>query len=352
MGSSEKFCLRWNDFEGNISNSLASIREESQFFDCTLTTDDDEAYSDNLRAHKFILSSSSELFRKILTKKSMCAHPNPLIYLRGISAQDLTQLLDFVYYGEVNVAQDKLDKFLEIAESLQIKGLTQMPNRSRAYKRTSSHIPSPPLSPDVSSKKLKVQSDATFPSTSSTDNKLLFKDECDPLIPIDNVDVNDSLRDDDVEMGRDSVENFEKECEGHNEGNGDLSANQIKSEEGASITDLPQNRDGNEQHLSTRHSITNKSEHLYFTDNVPQHDNDSMFDSCENGFEELPLEERSTIETAVEEEPLTFMKREMEDFAYGQGGAKMKLRCNACGFKAMDMVDMTEHLISDHVDEL
>ena len=85
MGSSEKFCLRWNDFEANVSRSFAGIRDHSQFFDCTLTTDDDEAYSDNLRAHKVILSACSEFFRNILTKESMCAHPNPLIYLRYVT---------------------------------------------------------------------------------------------------------------------------------------------------------------------------------------------------------------------------------------------------------------------------
>ena len=80
MGSSEKFCLRWDDFQSNLSRSFAGIRDRSQFFDCTLTTDDDD--HDDLRAHKVILSACSEFFRRILTKESVGAHPNPLIYLR------------------------------------------------------------------------------------------------------------------------------------------------------------------------------------------------------------------------------------------------------------------------------
>ena len=100
-----------------MSRSFASIRESNLFFDCTLTTDDDndEAYSDNLRAHKVILSASSEFFKKILTKESLYANPNPVIYLRGISAQDLTNILDFIYHGEVNVAKNELDKFFEVS---------------------------------------------------------------------------------------------------------------------------------------------------------------------------------------------------------------------------------------------
>ena len=108
-----------------MSRSFASIRESNQFFDCTLSTDDDEAHSDNLKAHKVLLAASSEFFRKLLAKESICAHTNPLIYLRGISAQDLTHILDFIYHGEVNVEKYELDKFLEVAETLKIQGLAQ-----------------------------------------------------------------------------------------------------------------------------------------------------------------------------------------------------------------------------------
>ena len=159
MGSSEKFRLRLNGFDGNISSFFTSIREQRQFYDCTLATDDDDDYSDNLRAHKVILSASSEFFKKILTKNSMCTHPNPLIYLKGISAKALTCLLDFMYNGEVNVAQDELDTFLEVAETLQIKGLTQtliQLNTSRSNKRNASTAHLPPPSSDDSSKKIKV----------------------------------------------------------------------------------------------------------------------------------------------------------------------------------------------------
>ena len=30
--------MRWNDFEQNISNALREVREEGEFFDCTLST--------------------------------------------------------------------------------------------------------------------------------------------------------------------------------------------------------------------------------------------------------------------------------------------------------------------------
>ena len=123
MGTSEKFCLRWD----SRWETFTRIRDYSQFFDCTLTTDDDEAYSVNLRAHKVILSACSEFFGNILTKDSMCAHPNPLIYIRGISTRDMQNLLHFIYNGEVNIAREEVDHFLEVAETPKIKGLTKGP---------------------------------------------------------------------------------------------------------------------------------------------------------------------------------------------------------------------------------
>jgi hypothetical protein len=36
----------------------------------------------------------------------------PLIYLSGIEFEDLQCILDFMYFGEVNIAQEKLNTFL------------------------------------------------------------------------------------------------------------------------------------------------------------------------------------------------------------------------------------------------
>jgi len=117
MGSSEKFCLRWNDFETNISVAFRELREEKDFFDVTLACEDNQ-----IQAHKVILSACSPFFRNILRRNP---HQHPLLYLKGVKYQELQSVLNFMYMGEVNVAQEELNSFLSVAEDLKVKGLTQ-----------------------------------------------------------------------------------------------------------------------------------------------------------------------------------------------------------------------------------
>ena len=117
MANGEKFCLRWNDFENNISSSFQELREDKDFFDVTLACDDNQ-----LQAHKVILSACSPFFRSVLKKNP---HQHPLLYLKGVKYEDIVSVLNFMYHGEVNVAQEELNSFLAVAEDLQVKGLTQ-----------------------------------------------------------------------------------------------------------------------------------------------------------------------------------------------------------------------------------
>jgi len=113
----EKFCLRWNDFESNISVAFREIREEKDFFDCTLSCGERQ-----IQAHKIILSACSPFFRTILKQNP---HQHPLLYLKGVEFTDLQAVLNFMYHGEVNIAQTELNSFLAVAGDMQVKGLTE-----------------------------------------------------------------------------------------------------------------------------------------------------------------------------------------------------------------------------------
>jgi len=139
--TAEKFCLRWNDFETNISSAFKEIRDDKDLFDCTLSCG-----ARQLQAHKLILSACSSFFKTVFKQNP---HNHPLLYLKDIQFDHLQSVLNFMYHGEVNVAQEDLNNFLAVAEELKIKGLTQ--NGSEESKKQNkeesrSHSQAPPTS--------------------------------------------------------------------------------------------------------------------------------------------------------------------------------------------------------------
>ena len=132
MSTSEKFCLRWNDFQENISTAFKDLRKDSEFTDVTLVCEDGQ----QVEAHKVILSASSPFFQNLLKRNK---HAHPLIYMRGMNSDDLLAIVDFFYYGEANIYQANLDNFLNIAEELKLKGLNsgggEIENPKRQYNK-------------------------------------------------------------------------------------------------------------------------------------------------------------------------------------------------------------------------
>ena len=124
---SEKFALKWNDYQLNWNKSLSRLRNESEFADVTLISDDKVKFS----AHKILLSSCSNMFKFILKENNIA---NPLLYLGGVSSVNLGFVLDYIYHGEVNLYQEQLDSFLESAQKLEIEGLIGMSEESMEQK--------------------------------------------------------------------------------------------------------------------------------------------------------------------------------------------------------------------------
>ena len=121
MNNLEQFCLRYNDFQTNISESFKALRNEGDFADVTLACEDDK----QIEAHKVVLSSSSPFFKNILKRNK---HEHPLIYLRGVKMSELESVLQYIYLGEVEIEHGSLKDFLSFAEELQLAGLTNKDN--------------------------------------------------------------------------------------------------------------------------------------------------------------------------------------------------------------------------------
>ena len=114
----ELFNLKWDDFGANTSKIFSNHREKSDFFDVTLVSDDLQKIS----AHKLVLSSSSEYFRKVLAiegSNDKCL----ILCLNDVSHEELSLILDFIYKGEVKVKHENIEHFLQIATRFKLEGL-------------------------------------------------------------------------------------------------------------------------------------------------------------------------------------------------------------------------------------
>lgn len=76
-----------------------------------------------------VLSACSPYFQAIFTN-----HPekHPIVILKDVPFADMKSLLDFMYRGEVSVDQERLTAFLRVAESLRIKGLTEVNDENKS----------------------------------------------------------------------------------------------------------------------------------------------------------------------------------------------------------------------------
>lgn len=99
---------------------------------------------------QMVLSACSPYFQALFVN-----HPekHPIVILKDITYADMKSLLDFMYRGEVSVDQDRLTAFLRVAESLRIKGLTEVnddkPEKSEPATQTAPQAQSPTQPPQL-----------------------------------------------------------------------------------------------------------------------------------------------------------------------------------------------------------
>ena len=113
---SEKFCLKWNDYQKNLVTSYQGLRKDSDFSDVTLVCEENQ----QVEAHRIILAACSPFFSTVLKRGK---HSHPMIFIKGMKVKYLVAMMDFIYNGEVNIHQEDLDGFLIMAQELQVKGL-------------------------------------------------------------------------------------------------------------------------------------------------------------------------------------------------------------------------------------
>ena len=117
------FCYKLADFSVKARKVLQELQTQSEFHDVSLGCSDSEGKM--LKAHMAILSSFSSvlnnMFKQVVGDRE---RNNVALYLSGISHQDLSSILDFIYQGEVAIMKEQMESFLSTAQELEVFGLT------------------------------------------------------------------------------------------------------------------------------------------------------------------------------------------------------------------------------------
>ena len=151
MSSSEKFSLKWNDFQQNITNTYSGLRSDIDFSDVTLVSEENQ----QIEAHRVILAACSPFFTTVL-KRNKHSPKHPIIFLRGVKPTELKAIVDFIYHGETNIYQEDLNSFLALAEELQLKGLATGDERNVEYTEKKTTINDQRMTLPTSTKKTAV----------------------------------------------------------------------------------------------------------------------------------------------------------------------------------------------------
>ncbi|MCL4136727.1 UNVERIFIED_CONTAM: hypothetical protein GTU68_005136, partial [Idotea baltica] len=79
-----------------------------------------------MKAHGAVLSATSRYFERVLSDVTSDQHP--IIVLKGANFVELSCLLDYIYQGVTQVDQHLMESVLDVADMLEIKGLSKMKN--------------------------------------------------------------------------------------------------------------------------------------------------------------------------------------------------------------------------------
>ncbi|XP_059055236.1 protein tramtrack, beta isoform-like [Achroia grisella] len=114
---SQQYSLKWNNHLPNFIAVFGNLLRTQTLVDVTLS-----AEGRHLRAHKIVLSACSTYFHTLFVESP---NQHPIVILKDVTFADLLKMVDFMYFGEVNVTQEQLPKVLDTAKTLKIKGLTE-----------------------------------------------------------------------------------------------------------------------------------------------------------------------------------------------------------------------------------
>ena len=112
----EKYSLTWQTYSDHLKSMMKELMMNEDFSDVTLLTEDKK----QIRANISVLSACSPVFKDVLKKEK---NTNQIMYLRGIQYSEMESIMQFIYLGEATFYEERMDEFLAVAKSLEIKKL-------------------------------------------------------------------------------------------------------------------------------------------------------------------------------------------------------------------------------------
>merc|ERR1712051_150430 len=114
----EKYDLKWKTFNEHLVEVFRDLGEEGHFADVTLVSEDQV----QTKAHKVVLSACSPVLKTLLVNNP---HSHPLLYLRGIKQTELQAILKFMYFGETQIFENRINDFVSVAKDLELKEISE-----------------------------------------------------------------------------------------------------------------------------------------------------------------------------------------------------------------------------------
>ena len=112
-----KCCLSWNNYTDHFRAMMKEQMMNDHFSDVTLISEDKKCFN----AHRNVLSACSPFFKDIFQTEHSSI--KQIIFLRGIYYSDLESVMQFIYLGEATFYKERMNEFLAVARSLEIKDL-------------------------------------------------------------------------------------------------------------------------------------------------------------------------------------------------------------------------------------
>ncbi|KAK7791024.1 hypothetical protein R5R35_003013 [Gryllus longicercus] len=115
--------VSWKDHSGALTEVCKTLLDNNFLVDCTIA-----AEGKALKAHRLILSACSPYFQMLFGED---CEKHPIVIIQNASFETLKAMVDFMYHGETQVPEERLEAFLTLAETLQIKGLNDSSKKNR-----------------------------------------------------------------------------------------------------------------------------------------------------------------------------------------------------------------------------